>query len=720
MPPIWIIVNTSSHRIGHSLSGFDSASPTRGRVRWNDGGEEDVKLSSLLRKCLLRSFEHYRYEYYPEFKLQLENDLGGLLVYWLASKQLSKKHYENLEQSQFPISASYSAGKDFITVLNGLNVEYDSNKITPKQINKVLDDLTETGTVRIVNEKPKIYEYCGSTPIKGLWPGLEVGYQRSENFTKEILEKQIASYFYAAETMGFEDLRINTRRESSPLPIVDYALSLWSETEFQNYTKKFLENDQLEFLNQFSTLFRLMSSHIGNDTHKKKIAEKLMKPLLDDFFMRPVSAGIYPSLSKALMRYSQKVFDKDRNPYELKFGDDAEIADKFNEVKVIETQVRLLEGGLHSKFSSDLIESLACIEIMRLKTKHLPQLSHLDFQDLQKLYLTVDEKVSHFEELGVSVSELKTLIEGALLTKLKVAEPSMLEVSPIFEFLERISNRGILPETFSGDVFLSVAQKSKKLAERPNWWRDLSLRQTISFVSDNPWLKDLFISMERQHSLITAKIPSHLSSSTKLSDLIVLLQASDWLEIDSASDLKQLWVKLHSKSPLLLNLGQSISEEPVNKARLELQDKYDNELRQKKSIYDVSLQQIDKLSAEIKSLEEALKRGQEDADSIRSGLEVSISRKYASGIAKIIRRLERETGKKPFSEIIAREAAGLLRLGIELLPAGEIQPFSPSIHDSAGQVIQKNAQIVILETGVVLLFGEDRISLLKAVVKPAS
>jgi hypothetical protein len=81
--------------------------------------------------------------------------------------------------------------------------------------------------------------------------------------------------------------------------------------------------------------------------------------------------------------------------------------------------------------------------------------------------------------------------------------------------------------------------------------------------------------------------------------------------------------------------------------------------------------------------------------------------------------MEREAGKAPFQEILAKEVNGLSRLGMTVIPAGTVEPFDPAKHDSIGVTIPLGASVTIIETGLLLLLGKDTITVLKAVVHPA-
>jgi hypothetical protein len=226
--------------------------------------------------------------------------------------------------------------------------------------------------------------------------------------------------------------------------------------------------------------------------------------------------------------------------------------------------------------------------------------------------------------------------------------------------------------------------------------------------------------LEQKESLFSSLIPAHVEQASTLKDLTALFQIESWLGIVPNSAINQAWVRVSANSNFLKTLGESISEHPIADAVNKAEEQFRKDI-QAHELREHSLEfELSNLRSKVESLQEALERGREAIGGTKMGMEASLARKYTEGIARLVRRLERESGQKPFSEIISREAQGLARLGIELLSAGSDQAFDPAVHDSVGKVIERESLVKILETGVLLSLGNDKITILKAVVRPAS
>jgi hypothetical protein len=215
-------------------------------------------------------------------------------------------------------------------------------------------------------------------------------------------------------------------------------------------------------------------------------------------------------------------------------------------------------------------------------------------------------------------------------------------------------------------------------------------------------------------------VAKHLEDGRAIQDLLIGITAHQLFQKPTSEELIKLWKLISPSSELLQEISASLIELPLTEAS---------------RLAAVELEKIRILhQTDVDRLNEKLAQAKEDADKLmaalesrgnfvseaRGDVELGVARKYGEALARLIRRLERDSSKSSLKVILERESAGLKRLDIQLLPAGEESNFDPSIHDSAGLQIALGGKVETLESGALLTIGDKTITLMKAVVKPSS
>jgi hypothetical protein len=340
-----------------------------------------------------------------------------------------------------------------------------------------------------------------------------------------------------------------------------------------------------------------------------------------------------------------------------------------------------------------------------------------DLRSTEQNQTTARASIGEREMLSSRV--LSTQIEEGILSQLGQTSADSIDEKLVLRLKALYREVGAKPNSVGQSVLIKLIEGNQNEGLDSYWWEPLTLRDLLLVMKQNLDLGHALVAAAKSGTWFATTVEKHVHDSDSLQDLAIGLEAAGIFGSPSARELTRIWMSVALKSPVLHEIEQGLVDTPVKNMKASGEKR----LAQASATHQLEIEALNEeivnLRASISTLEATMQRGRENLGDTKAGLESGISRKYGEAIARVIRRLEREAGKAPFQDIIAKESSGLGRLGISLLLSGTTQPFEPAIHDSVGQNLKLGSNVTIIETGVLLLLGKDTITLLKAVVRPA-
>lgn len=318
-----------------------------------------------------------------------------------------------------------------------------------------------------------------------------------------------------------------------------------------------------------------------------------------------------------------------------------------------------------------------------------------------------------------SLSAFKHALAVNMAIKVISRESGDLDQSQLNQVRKFMGHLGIRKGSPELSALEKIAIHFPKEPLNSEWWSSLSLTELLEICLDRPLLQDAIIGASRSGEWFDDAVERHMRFSTEFKDLVTAMNSNFIFGSPSSGELIKLWKLVALKSKTLQDIEASLVEEPTKKA-----ERLANlELEEVKSQHQAEINLFSsKLAAakgDLDSTRMALESKGNSISEARGDLELGVAKKYGEALARLIRRLERDSNKSTLTEILDREAAGLKRLDIEILPSGSLADFDPAIHDAVGIQISIGNKVEVLEAGALLTFGDKRITLMKAVVKPS-
>ena len=318
-----------------------------------------------------------------------------------------------------------------------------------------------------------------------------------------------------------------------------------------------------------------------------------------------------------------------------------------------------------------------------------------------------------------SLSTFKHALAVNMAIKVASRESGDLDQSQLNQIRKFMGHLGIRKGSPELSALEKVAIHFPQEPLNPEWWSSLSLTELLEVCLDRPLLQDAIIGASRSGEWFDDAVESHMRVSAEFKDLVTAMNSNLIFGSPSSGELIKLWKLVALKSKTLQDIEASLVEEPTKNA-----ERLANlELEEVKSQHQAEINLLSsKLAAakgDLDSTRMALESKGNSISEARGDLELGVAKKYGEALARLIRRLERDSNKSTLTEILDREAAGLKRLDIEILPSGSLADFDPAIHDAVGIQISIGNKVEVLETGAVLTIGDKSITLMKAVVKPS-
>ncbi len=724
MSDTWVIVKWPEQVFGLSESGFDSNSPRKGIVVWDsDKKRESVSLSSGLRKCLPYSFEHFRFQQWEGFTKALLNDLDYLLTYWLASREFSNSSNFEKPGKADKHAAKYSSVKDFHSVLEGLGIQSDYFPDS-KLILRKLEALREAKILALDERVAGAYRYVGIQKLEDMW-GNNPKFT-SNNYASEYLRASLSLLFEGTDAhLDKRDFNqvIQAVNDSSCPVILKYAAEIWCEYKSEGTVSDFIDNEPLLFIRDFGYLV----SEIGlkapkNDSFKREIASNLIGPLVIDIVRRPLCSAFSVQQVESLdLELNNLKMDKFSSEQRKHVSLVTEVqAQKIIESLIPESDTKFSLSEESAQRPAEAVETLTAISAIHRNTGHAPVLTNFTSTQIIDLYGEFEAKESEVLASGGSVVALRRSFEFALKEIIIRATETNADEALVEKIRTSFEPIGCIPGTFAKEVFITLTRRYPEEGLRPGWWAPLSLSQIVSICRDYPHLAGDVASLWAKSDLFANELARHIRDARNTNDIAVLLEADYLFDIISTSDISRAWARVASQSAFLEVVTGEIADSRLTELRESMNREQDKIVAQSRDKEQDLKTQIAQLTENLSAMDAAMKRGMDTLGTAKSSHELGISKKYCEAMAKMIRRMEREFGVNAFKEIIAKESASLSRLGITLIAAGQIEQFNPTNHDPAGQTIDLASPVTIVETGVLLSVGKDTITILKAVVNPAS
>lgn len=318
-----------------------------------------------------------------------------------------------------------------------------------------------------------------------------------------------------------------------------------------------------------------------------------------------------------------------------------------------------------------------------------------------------------------SLGTFKQALSVNLAIKVMSGESGDLDQSQLDQIRKFIGHVGIRKGSTELSALEQITIDFPKEPLNPEWWSSLTLTELLEICLDRPLLQEAIIGASRSGEWFGDVVESHMRFSSEFKDLLTAMNSNFIFGDPSSGELTKLWKLVTLKSKTLQDIEASLVEEPIKNAeRLasleleEVQSQHQAEINLLSSKLAAAKGDLDSTRVALESKGNSISEARED-------LELGVAKKYGEALARLIRRLERDSNNSTLTEILDREAAGLKRLDIELLPSGVLVDFDPAIHDAVGIQISLGNKVEVLETGALLTFGDKRITLMKAVVKPS-
>lgn len=319
----------------------------------------------------------------------------------------------------------------------------------------------------------------------------------------------------------------------------------------------------------------------------------------------------------------------------------------------------------------------------------------------------------------LAAQEVAQQLESALSWKLLKAETNEITKALVLRLKALNQGKGARPDSFGMILLEIICRFSQSETSDLTWWEPLNLSELLEVTRRSSALQIGILDATAKGDWFRKMVERHVAESESVKHLSIALEANTIFGIPDAEGLIRVWKTAAGKSAVLQDIEAELVSSPLQMMKSKGETLLSEQEILHQNVNAALKAEIAKLQSAISSLDAAMQKGRESLGDAKLGLEMGVTKKFAEAIARLVRRMEREAGKAPFQEILAKEVNGLSRLGMTVIPAGTVEPFDPAKHDSIGVTIPLGASVTIIETGLLLLLGKDTITVLKAVVHPA-
>jgi hypothetical protein len=518
----------------------------------------------------------------------------------------------------------------------------------------------------------------------------------------------------------FEDTLTAGQRNSE---FIDYVFGIIDGVTSES-VQQFISQSPVRFVCEYADFVSKLVDTKGNN-QTKKIRAPFYNALANDFLQRPESAllnreqlgTISDAEDKFNKMHGTKGVARRMHPSDLKGKLDQLCVRILNEHyekiqdRTDHSHLMALDSLIHYTKSQNVFDSANIEQLITLYEQFVAQRSAQEKQQTN---------ADMFSGELLASREVSNQIEGALISKLMFTPTSDISEGWVNRLKKLNQGKGAKPNSFGLNLLQVICRISPKESEDSSWWDALKLSEIIEVFQANQVLKLGIVAAAAEGEWFRKTVEQHVSEADSLPDLAVAIQANTIFGAPATNDLIRVWKSASARSEVLRDIQANLVSAPVENTRLLGESLLSKQSEAHQLKLNSLNEEIESLKATVTSLETAMQRGQANLGETKVGLEQGVTRKFGEAVARLIRRMEREAGKTHFNDILAKEANGLSRLGMTILPANTTQPFDPSRHDSIGTTIELGANVTIIETGLLLLLGKDTITVLKAVVHPAN
>lgn len=503
---------------------------------------------------------------------------------------------------------------------------------------------------------------------------------------------------------------------------IEYILGITIGT-IPESVEKIISEKPVKFVSNYVDFVRALADTGGNG-HKLEIRKQLYMSFSDDFAERFESI-ILNRTQLDNISFAENKFNKvDRTKGAArriglaKLGKNTEIVCS----KLLSEHLKQGDSPKHREF-------LMAMDGLIYYTKSKNSFDSSGLDQLVKLYgelqLQIADERAIRTTAGMEVSpllagqEVTRQLESALGSKLLKLQANDLTEELALNLKDLNRGKGAKPDSFGLTLLEVICRTSKNESSDSTWWEPLNLSELLEVISRKSEFQIGILDAATKGEWFSKKVERHVAESDSVRDLAVALESNTVFGVPDSEGLIRVWKTVAAKSAVL----QDIEAELVSFPLQIMKSKGETLLAEQEILHQNATAalkaEIDKLQSAISSLDAAMQRGKENLGDAKLGLEMGVTKKFAEAVARLVRRMEREAGKAPFQEILAKETKGLSRLGMTVVPAGTLEPFDPSKHDSIGVTISLGSNVTIIETGLLLTLGKDTMTILKAVVHPA-
>ena len=513
------------------------------------------------------------------------------------------------------------------------------------------------------------------------------------------------------DTISRAELAATISHEIETLPISNYILGIIDDN-IPESVEAWISESPVEFIHQYVRFINIFSN-TGGKTYLRDLRKPFFLKCFSEIVARPESSLFDKDqvtiLSAAGQRFNP--VDKGRETVwrittsELLLSENLIVGRVLKELEllepsesVVDKHLRALDSFVYLTKSSNVFENASIDQLFTIYERALSGLA----------------KPSAFYNLR----ELSLQLEQTMLSRLVSRDLVQFSENTVSKLKQFTKGKGATIGSFTYGVLGILKENNKDEATNPYWWEPLTLSQLVEISQLDKSLTSSIQQAVTKSDWFSKTIERHLEASDTVRDFSVALDSNSVFGLPTSRDLVKIWAMISTKSSILRDIEDHFSAAPVASVRSRADAEFKGQAERHKTELDLMEQTISQLRDSVKSLETALQRGKDNLGDTKIGLETGIARKFADAIARLIRRMEREAGKSDFMEILGKESRGLERLGIHIIKSGGSEGFDPTRHDPVGLSIAQGAVVTIVESGLLLSIGEDKITILKAVVQP--
>jgi len=559
--------------------------------------------------------------------------------------------------------------------------------------------------------------------------------------SNEVLSSKLVRYLLDADlsikegrdgNSELEEFLNSLRQEAGSSLLVNYICLLMSNEGIRAMDSE-IERRPVEFIKAVVdfTFESINSKKLSSDKYKKQLALKFFERVLNDLRVRPAALV----MNKEQVAKMESILRGANSYSSVNFPGLDQILSNTKTKSWRQVVTSVVAEGLSSASTAEdnrniKIEYLLALDALASRLRDHNPWAHLELGQL----LPVIEWMSQLADTPISSDSLtkkvspdffsqntlKHCLSSGLASAILRGQIGQVSASQMQEIRLLMGEVGVRKGTLEFSALELIALDLPTEPKHFEWWRALSLSELVEICLEKPVLRDGMTAAAKEGAWFNKVIESHLADASDLRDLVVAISANSIFQRPSSEYLKKIWKIAAEKSQILQDIEDELVLDPVESER-RLAEAALNEARERhRADMDELNERLFQVKEDASKLKAALESRGQSVSEARVDVELGVAKKYGEALARLIRRLERDSSKSSLKEILEREAAGLKRLDIQLLPAGEESNFDPSIHDSAGLQIALGGKVETLESGALLTIGDKTITLMKAVVKPSS